>query len=347
MGMTKFRKENTDKLLELYYSGKLDDESKEIVQGWLFSDDNRKAKDANIALLFEKIMKEKRKPDDYTYRSLAVLQEELGFTDRRIKPSVIPLVQRRSLAFFYGVAVVAAIMLGVFIFPKEFKTMPDRMPEQVPVAEITVSAEVETTKDIILPDGSSVKLKGATTITLAENFAENRRVKIDGEAYFIVARDEVHPFIVEGSDVMVTVLGTEFNIRAFESDSYAEVVLTTGKLKVCSGDASVTLNLSERAIINKARHQIDLQEIGEGELLRLRGINLSLNDVTLDEAFRMIGGYFNVTMKVSTNVPDVDGIMINLHDDATLNETLFLLRAVNPVFDYHIEGSEVTIIKVK
>lgn len=219
--------------------------------------------------------------------------------------------------------------------------------EQVPLAEVRITSEAKTTKDITLPDGSTVKLKGATTIAHAENFAKNRRVKIDGEAYFTVTRDEAHPFTVESNGVTVTVLGTEFNMKAFEADTHAEVVLTTGKVEVTSGDASVTLNPSEMATIDKARQLIDVQDIGEGELLRVRGVSLSLNDVTLDEAFRLIGGYFSVSMKVSENIPDIDGILVNLGDDATLDETLFLLRAVNPVFDYHIEGSEVTIMKVK
>lgn len=341
--MTKFRKKNTDKLLELYYSGLLDEESNKIVQGWLFSDDNRKAKDANIARLFEKIMKEKRKPDDYTLQSLAAIQEELGFTDRRLRPATVPLTRRRSFNFAMGAAVAAAIMVGVFILPDLFRSSP----EQATVAEVTVTSEPNTAKDITLPDGSTVKLKGATTIAHADNFAENRRVRIDGEAYFIVARDEKHPFTVESSDVMVTVLGTEFNMKAFESDAYAEVILTTGEVKVTSGDANVTLQPFERAIIDKDRHTIDLDDIGEGELLRLRGINLSLDDVTLDEAFRLIGGYYQVTMKVSTNIPDIDGILVNLDDDATLNQTLFLLQAVNPVFDYQIDDNVVTITKRK
>lgn len=341
--MTKFRKENTDKLLELYYSGKLDEESREIVQGWLFSDDNRKAKDANIAMLFERIMKEKRKPDDYTLQSLAAMQEELGFADRKIRPTTIPLVRRRSFAFISGVAVAAVIALGVFVLPDLFRTTPD----QVNIANVTITSEPDSAKDIMLPDGSTVKLKGATTIAHADNFAENRRVTIDGEAYFIVTRDEEHPFTVESTDVMVTVLGTEFNIKAFESDTHAEVILTTGEVRVTSGNASVTLRPAEKAVIDRSRHVIDLDEIGEGELLRLRGINLSLDDVTLDEAFRLIGGYYDVTMKVSTNIPHINGILVSLDDDATLNEALFLLQAVNPVFDYSIEDNMVTITKRK
>lgn len=341
--MTKFRKEHTDKLLALYYSGKLDEEAKEIVQGWLFSDDNRKAKDANILRLFEKIVREKRRPDDYTLRSLAVLHEELGFTDREIRSLVSPS-RRISFRLMVSAAVAAAVILaGIFILPELFTTRVDR----VEIAEVTVVSTPDSNRNVTLPDGSVVKLKGATTIAYADNFKENRKLRIDGEAYFIVARDEEHPFTVESSDVTVSVLGTEFNMKAFEADAYAEVVLTTGKIKVSSDAASVTLKPSERATIDKRRHTIDLDEIGEGELLRLRGINLILDDVSLDDAFRLIGEYYQIKMKVSTTLPDINGILVKLDDDATLKDVLFLLQAMNPVFDYQIDENIVTITKRK
>lgn len=338
----KLSKKNVDKILELYYSGKLDDESREIVQGWLSSDDNHKGKDANIDMLFEKIVKKQRKPDKYTLESLAIIQEELGFTNRTTRPAVIPLRRRKSFGPLVGAAIAAAVFIaGIFILPEIMTTTS----EPGTFAGVTITAEPDVPQEITLPDGSIIKMKGATTIAHADNFAVNRRVKIDGEAYFIVARDEQHPFTVESNDVEVTVLGTEFYMNAFESSAYAEVVLATGKIKVSSGEASVTLLPSEKATIDKTRHIIHQDEISEGELLRFRGINLSLEDVSLNEAFRLIGGYYQVTMKVSEHISNIDGIVVKLDDDATLDETLFFLQAVNPIFDYKIEDNMVTITK--
>lgn len=338
--MAKVRKENTDRLLELYYSGRLDDESKEIVQGWLSDSGNRESKEANMAMMFEKIVNGNRKPDEYTRRSLAVIQEELGFTERTSGRSRIPLTKRISFRLTAAAATAAAaVLIGLFILPDRTGTpVPDEFAKTT-----VITSEQDTTENIVLPDGSVIRPKEATIIAYADNFAENRKVRIDGEAYFIVAHDPEHPFTVEGADVVVTVIGTEFNMKAYESDNYAEVILTTGKIAVVSGDARITLDPAEKATVDRRRHMIERDEIMRGELLRLRGLNLTLEDVSLDEAFRQIGAYYGATINLITNVPDMDGIIVKLDGSASLHEALILLQAVNPVFNYRIDGDTVTI----
>lgn len=339
--MTDFRKKHTDRLLELYYSGKLDDESKEVVQGWLFSADSVKAKDDNIARLFERIMSEKRDVDDYTRQSLAAIQKELGFTGLTARRPVVPLVRRRLLARVAAVvAVSAAILAGVMVLPTLWNE-----PQQSEIAQVTVTAESGPVKEITLPDGSTVRLREETTIAYAEDFAANRRVSMDGEAYFIVVRDEAHPFTVESGGVKVAVLGTEFNMKAFEADDFVEVVLTTGRIEVTSGDEAVTLSPLEKATIYRNRNIIETVRIAEGQAMRLRG-NLSLDGVMLADAFRLIGDYYGVSIVVSDSVPAVDGIVVKLGDAMSLDETLHVLRAVNPVFDYSI-GDEGNVVVTK
>ena len=68
--------------------------------------------------------------------------------------------------------------------------------------------------DVILPDGSRVRLNGGTRIVYLTLFGDQRRVEVDGEAYFEVEHDARRPFVVVTGEVSSTVLGTPFNVHA-------------------------------------------------------------------------------------------------------------------------------------
>ena len=90
---------------------------------------------------------------------------------------------------------------------------------------------------ITLPDGSKVILNAGTTITYPNAFvSKNREVEINGEAFFEVAHDAEHPFIVKANQINVEVLGTQFNVKAYEEDDWIEVSLSEGKVEVQSKD---------------------------------------------------------------------------------------------------------------
>jgi hypothetical protein len=85
--------------------------------------------------------------------------------------------------------------------------------------------------------------------------------------------------------------------------------------------------------------------MAEDEILRLRGLNLSFEGVTLDEAIRRTGDFFDVQMRVATDLPEITGIVLSLDDDATLDDALFMLQAVTMAFDFQIEENFVMITK--
>lgn len=87
--------------------------------------------------------------------------------------------------------------------------------------------------DLVLPDGSHVKLNANTKIRYSKFFeGEMREVYLDGEAFFDVKSDPKKPFIVHTRDVDLKVLGTSFNVRAYHQEDYTETSLITGKVEV-------------------------------------------------------------------------------------------------------------------
>lgn len=96
--------------------------------------------------------------------------------------------------------------------------------------ENMISAEHFQQKDY---RGTNVVLNSASQLSYLNNFGENvRRVQLNGEAYFKVAHDEKHAFIVQVGDLEVKVLGTSFNVSAYEDAKDVTVVLLEGKVGV-------------------------------------------------------------------------------------------------------------------
>lgn len=102
-----------------------------------------------------------------------------------------------------------------------------------PVAMQTISVPAGQCVNLTLPDGSNIWLNAQTTIQYPVSFnSKERQVKLDGEAYFEVAKDTKRPFIVNTKECNVEVLGTKFNVDAYSSRDKFETVLMEGLVKV-------------------------------------------------------------------------------------------------------------------
>ncbi|QNN41192.1 FecR family protein [Pedobacter roseus] len=129
---------------------------------------------------------------------------------------------------------------------------------------------------IRLPDGSTVWLNAASSIQYPLNIgtAKQRIVKLNGEAYFEVAKNAAHPFIVETDKQSVEVLGTHFNINSYYDEVVTKTTLLEGSVRVSHGSTS----------------QSEILKPGEQSIVSVSGINVK--GVDLDEAIAWKNGYF-------------------------------------------------------
>lgn len=113
----------------------------------------------------------------------------------------------------------------------------------VAAEELLAARRVSTRSDrefwLTLPDGSLVHLNYNTSILYPEHFSgDTRDVVLDGEAYFMVAKDRRHPFFVHTLQGIVRVYGTSFNVSTHESDGQTSVVLVSGQVGISVPDGS-------------------------------------------------------------------------------------------------------------
>lgn len=109
----------------------------------------------------------------------------------------------------------------------------DNSSGEGPLAYNTLATPRKGQYQLRLPDGTKVWLNAASSIHYPTGFrGKERRVQITGEAYFEVTHDKEMPFIVEKGDMEVEVLGTHFNVNAYNDESAIKTTLLAGKVKV-------------------------------------------------------------------------------------------------------------------
>ena len=352
----------TKTLVDLLVSGRdLPSDFLESLQAWLIDNDGEEVKNEVLRDYFDDLVSS---PDsmEHTLRLWPDLAKRLGMDQEMIQnvssetgiraDAAIPLnenvdhstprkksLRRRIMGYSAAAVILLAVGITFFLTNQPVTSDP---PDQV-IAMYTISTAAGDTISVILPDGSKASLRENTTLSYFEDFITNRKVAIDGEVFLDVIHDEQFPFTVNNKDIQVVVVGTEFNVKDSEQSSDAEVALITGRVTVIFGDNSLTLNPGEKVNINKISRSIETTGLTRGEMTKIMGAGLEFDDISLDEAFSRIGKYFRVDMRVSSDVPQVDGVIMKLDYDVTLNDALFLLQAINPVFDYRVQDSEVII----
>ncbi|WP_214073042.1 FecR domain-containing protein [Mucilaginibacter sp. dw_454] len=156
------------------------------------------------------------------------LTNEARFVERHLfNHEPAPLHSNKSKWWMMAAASLTGLLIVGFLGLRHIKT-PAAAPQQ------QLATRYGNRIHAILPDGSSVWLNSGSTIKYAENLDVDgkREVTLNGEAYFDVKHDTVHPFIVHAGKMNVVVLGTAFNVRAYPGDKFMETTLIRGKVEV-------------------------------------------------------------------------------------------------------------------
>ena len=119
--------------------------------------------------------------------------------------------------------------------------------------------------DMTLADGSKVWLNAGSSVTFPIAFVGNeRKVEISGEAYLDVTHNPAMPFKLKKGDMEVTVLGTKFNVNAYDDEADIKVTLLEGSVKVSNGPANGILKPGQQAQVGrdiKIVSNVDIEEV--------------------------------------------------------------------------------------
>ncbi|MDR2969335.1 MAG: FecR family protein [Tannerellaceae bacterium] len=150
---------------------------------------------------------------------------------------------RRVLTEVMKIAAVVAAVLAVDSY-RHIKMM-DKQQNAFQAVQNTVTVPAGQRANLRLSDGTNVWLNARTTITYPAFFTgSNREIRLDGEAYFEVESDPAKPFIVHTTKYDVEVLGTSFNVEAYEGSAGFETALMEGEILVYSPESPRKIRLT-------------------------------------------------------------------------------------------------------
>ena len=151
----------------------------------------------------------------------------------------------------------------------------------------TVKVPIAGEYHFTLPDGTKVWINSDSELTFPVAFSgSNREVFVKGEAYFEVEHDAVHPFIVHANDVAIRVVGTKFNIAAYEDDQRVVTTLTQGAVNIEFAGKSAKLIPGRQAIADLQQQTISRRQVEVGmDVSWIKGIfeyeNMPLSEIAV------------------------------------------------------------------
>lgn len=194
---------------------------------------------------------------------------------------------------------------------------------------------------MVLADGTRVMLNAETRLRFPEAFGEGeRRVFLEGEAYFEVAKERERPFWVDFREGTVRVLGTQFNVKAYGGEE-AVATLVYGKVEVARGQEAVVLQPGEQCRI--AAGEAHALIVGKADLvstLAWKNGEFVFKDASLDQVIDELARWYNVEMVYDHSLFRESRVHIYMNRSQTLDEALDMLsKAWN--IRYERQGTKV------
>lgn len=250
------------------------------------------------------------------------------FTWQRIAAVIIPLVM-------------------LVVFGKLYVQMSDELKASQVVAmlqEHTVSDECKT---IALADGTQVRLNQSSVLLYPEKFVgKERKVFLTGEAFFDIKHDGRHPFHVSTPYFDITDLGTSFSVSSYATDVEVSTTLKTGKieLKIVGEDKVYSMKPNDQLVYNVKTKAVDLRQVtDEDDGLNWRNKQISLDDVTLAEAARIMGDVYGVKFIFRSSRYRNTKITVHFNRGESLKKALAIVGNLVPGLEYELMKDKVII----
>lgn len=348
-------------LIIKYIEGERDQQIIDNVEQWLSRDpENRR--------YLEKVKKLWFAVDELKSLAAIDVNKDWEAVERRLAEKSHPYHHARTkrLSWYNSFVKVAAVLLvAILITSLFFYINPGPAAQQV-ASRYEIIVPDGQKSSLVLPDGTKVMVNAGSRLFLPkENEPDKREVWLDGEAFFEVTKNPHQPFVVHTSDIQVKVLGTTFNVRAYEDEKLVETTLVEGQVALNTTEGNgqdVSLLPDQKAIFVKSKdaalgaalqRQFG-QNIKVGHILVSGKINpesaiswtqgkLTFEDEYFDVIAHRLERYYGVRIRLK------DETLKNMRYTGTIKNISLdqALRALQSTtaFKYTLNDQEVTIIK--
>ena len=210
----------------------------------------------------------------------------------------------------------------------------------------TLTTAYAQTYSMELADGSKAWLNAGASIRYPVKFSGNeRKVEITGEVYFEVAHDATKPFIVHVSGqkgpMDVQVLGTHFNINAYDDEAVIKTTLLEGSVKVTKDTASVLLKPGEQTSVSQSSHPSQPIPVQTDAVIAWKNGVFSFNNADIDEVMRQLIKWYDIEV-VYEGVKPSDKISGDMQRNFTLPQVAKNLEFMTGLH-FRIEGRKLIV----
>lgn len=313
-------KRNRDRVLERIADTMDDKDVNESLSSLWAQSDSASMDEGEISAAYERLRITNGEKKKSKYLKL--------FTWQRIAAVIIPLVM-------------------LVVFGKLYVQMSDELKASQVVAmlqEHTVSDECKT---IALADGTQVRLNQSSVLLYPEKFVgKERKVFLTGEAFFDIKHDGRHPFHVSTPYFDITDLGTSFSVSSYATDVEVSTTLKTGKieLKIVGEDKVYSMKPNDQLVYNVKTKAVDLRQVtNEDDGLNWRNKQISLDDVTLAEAARIMGDVYGVKFVFRSSRHRNTKITVHFNRGESLKKALAIVGNLVPGLEYELKKDKVII----
>ena len=261
---------------------------------------------------------------------------------------------------------IAASLLAVSTFAFYF-LYHKNSASYTPTTEIVCGKRIR--KQVILPDGTSVWLNTNSKLQYdnAMLHKEHREVSLYGEAFFDVAKDKKHPFIIHTQKVTIKVLGTAFNVRAYPGDHITETTLIRGIIELSLNSdpqQRILLRPKEKLALNESVSTGPFDKSNDPKILNkltienIEPIEISNEDyfeetswirnklVFKNESFKelipKLEKWYDVTIKINNKEVE-DYQFTGIFENETITQALKEMQIIRP-FKFNITANDVVTI---
>lgn len=203
---------------------------------------------------------------------------------------------------------------------------------------------------LALPDGSKVWLNASSSIRYPTAFTgKERNVEITGEAYFEVVKNPKMPFKVKANgQAEIEVLGTHFNVNAYDDEAVIKTTLLEGKVKVTSATGSQSAARSSQLLAPGQQAQLSNDQLSiinnpdVEAVMAWKNGQFNFNNTDIKTIMRQIARWYDVEVLYEADIPDT--YTISLSRNVPVSK-LFTFLELSGGVHFKIDGKKVTVMK--
>ncbi|HEY9046048.1 MAG TPA: FecR domain-containing protein [Ohtaekwangia sp.] len=258
----------------------------------------------------------------------------LNTIQQKKSESNVRTLEPRSFAVWYKIA--ASILLLAVTGWIVLQFLPKGKDVQYQTASNTLT--------VSLPDGSQVTLNSHSSLSYSASYNDdNRTVALKGEAFFNVTRNPQKPFIIQANDAQVEVLGTSFNVLAYDSLSAVEVVVETGvvKLSVPALKTEVKLEAGQKGIYSRQASQLSSKVNDDINFQSWNTRKIVFEEEDLRTVIATLNRIYQANITVAADIPASCAVTVTF-DHQSLEAVLRVLENTLNL-TYKINGNQIEI----